>query len=41
MLDRYLNLYHQAFAWITKTADMAEWHFLDPLAADFNADLSN
>lgn len=30
LLDRYLNLYHQAFAWVTKAADMAEWHFLDP-----------
>lgn len=39
LLDRYLNLYHQAFAWITKTADMSEWHFLDPLAPDFNADV--
>jgi hypothetical protein len=39
LLDRYLNLYHQAFAWITKTADMSEWHFLDPLAPEFNADL--
>jgi hypothetical protein len=40
MLDRYLNLYHQAFAWVTKTADMSEWHFLDPLAPEFaNTDI--
>ena len=30
MMDRYLNLYHQSFAWVTKAADMAEWHFVDP-----------
>jgi hypothetical protein len=30
LLDRYLNLYHQAFAWVTKAADMSEWHFVDP-----------
>ncbi len=30
LMDRYLTLYHQAFAWITKAADMAEWHFVDP-----------
>lgn len=39
LLDRYLNLYHQAFAWITKTADMAEWHFLDPMAPEFHTDV--
>lgn len=39
LLDRYLNLYHQAFAWVTKTADMAEWHFLDPLAPEFHTDV--
>lgn len=34
-LDRYLNLYHQSFAWVAKSADLAEWHFCpppDPLA---------
>jgi hypothetical protein len=34
-MDRYLNLYHQSFAWVTKSADLAEWHFCpppDPLA---------
>lgn len=30
-LDRYLNLYHQAFAWVTRVMQMAEWHFADPL----------
>jgi hypothetical protein len=30
MMDRYLNLYHQSFAWVTKAADMAEWHFVEP-----------
>jgi hypothetical protein len=34
-LDRYLNIYHQSFAWVTKSSDLAEWHFCpppDPLA---------
>ncbi len=30
-LDRYLHLYHQAFAWVTRAMQMAEWHFADPL----------
>lgn len=30
-LDRYLHLYHQAFAWVTRVMQMAEWHFADPL----------
>lgn len=30
-MDRYLNLYHQAFAWMTRVMQMAEWHFADPL----------
>lgn len=36
LMDRYLNLYHQSFAWVTKAADMAEWHFLDPFDPDFH-----
>jgi hypothetical protein len=30
-LDRYLHLYHQAFAWVTRAMQMAEWHFADPM----------
>lgn len=38
LMDRYLNLYHQSFAWVTKAADMAEWHFLDPFDPEFHAE---
>ncbi len=30
-IDRYLDLYHQAFAWVSKATQMAEWHFVDPI----------
>jgi len=40
LMDRYLNLYHQAFTWVTKAADMAEWHFLDPFDEEQQAYLS-
>lgn len=30
-IDRYLSLYHQAFAWVSKATQMAEWHFVDPI----------
>jgi hypothetical protein len=30
-IDRYLALYHQAFAWVSKATQMAEWHFVDPI----------
>lgn len=30
-IDRYLALYHQAFAWVSKATQMAEWQFVDPI----------
>ncbi len=30
-LDRYMHLYHQAFAWVTRVMQMAEWQFADPM----------
>ena len=40
LMVRYLNLYHQAFTWVTKAADMAEWHFLDPFYQEQQAYIS-
>ena len=30
-MDRYIQLYHQSFAWVTRAMQMAEWHFADPI----------
>ncbi|MBL9113701.1 MAG: M48 family metalloprotease [Verrucomicrobiaceae bacterium] len=30
-MDRYIQLYHQSFAWVTRAMQMAEWHFADPM----------
>jgi hypothetical protein len=30
MVDTYLEQYHNAVGWVTKTADLAEWHFCPP-----------
>jgi hypothetical protein len=32
-IDRYLELYHQSFAWVTKATQLSEWHFVDPVKA--------
>ena len=32
-IDNYLDLYHQAFGWVTKATQLAEWHFIDPMMA--------
>ncbi|MBL9113470.1 MAG: hypothetical protein JNJ83_00570 [Verrucomicrobiaceae bacterium] len=32
-IDNYLDLYHQAFGWVTKATQLAEWHFVDPMMA--------
>jgi Zn-dependent protease with chaperone function len=30
MIDAYLELYHNAVGWVTKAADLSEWHFCPP-----------
>lgn len=31
-VDRYLQLYHESFAWLAETAEMSEGHFVGPLS---------
>lgn len=35
-VDRYLQLYHEAFAWLAETAELSESHFVGPLGQFHN-----